>query len=434
MYNIDALKTVIAPLVGIRETQNLRGLAPVFTAPTSGIFTDDIHSLLNAENLYACTKEIEPPAIVTDWVEGTYSVGDYVRDPITQYAYKVLASDVSSDVRPALDLARYRLYFSEVMEQKFKASANKLVEGLVAKKKLTRSSKTLLQNSDLYAGVGRRTNTVTKVEGRFVGFALKAKRGRDTIIKIDKLGLDLTAPVTDLPFYVFHSSQQEPIQTLSITTTRSNSFSWVSLSASDVIYLRNYDLNYDRHGFFIMGYYEDDLVGAQAIKKDINLTNTPCGSCDPLNTSLFKNRQPFIEVKALSKTDLDNADPSLWDVGTSSLHYDTNWGLNANITVMCDITQILLENVEVFKRAFQVQLKKDLLELIAFSIEPTVVKNSSVQLARAALYGDPQNPAVKPVTTELEEALDELDFDFSDMQSGCLPCKSSKFAIQLKTI
>ena len=158
----------------------------------------------------------------------------------------------------------------EYLKERVDASIIKVFTKFSMFKKEMQTTKTILNSSAMFDGIARFNNTITN-ESKFVGFEIKLKESYGVSATIDRLGIQFNAIQTALPIYVFHSSQLNPIQTVTASTTVAGSMTWLTLSAP--IKLKYYSDDYDTGGMFYIGYYQDDVVG-MALQKDWNWKKT----------------------------------------------------------------------------------------------------------------------------------------------------------------
>ena len=193
--------------------------------------------------------------------------------------------NISNTIPETKDLEEY-------LQEKVDAGVVKVFNKFALWKKEMNSTKTILNSSAMFEGVARFSNSIAN-ESKFVGMKVKLKESYGVRAKIDRLGLQFTAAQTNLPIYVFHSSQESYVQRILVTTTKVNSMEWVTLS--EPINLSYYGAN-DVGGFYYIGYYQDDILG-QALKKDFNWTRFCAGCAGRQALKIWNTRLHFMEVE-----------------------------------------------------------------------------------------------------------------------------------------
>jgi hypothetical protein len=371
MFDLQKIADLCYNFVGIRDIPQSSDLA----TPTKGVFVEDINSLLTFDNIKKCLPE-QP------------STSGYV----------------------TLLEAKFKYWVSDVLSQ------------AVTTKKINNVTRTVLDRTSVYTGTAQLKNTIIN-RSKLVGFVVKAVKGKDTVIKISSIGLQTTLPQTDLPIYVFHSSQREPIQTLSITTVKSGSFQWVDLDEPIVL---NYyaDIEngktYDTGGFFFIGYHQDDLNGS-AIRKDINLLSPPCSTCDGgRNYKLWTQWSKFVAISTTEVSGVDKDNVELTDETRYGSSVGINYGMNLGLSVECDLTKFMIETLDNLLEPIKYRITVGLLQEMQLSQRDNVEQDKLKMPATLALYGNPDF-GDSGMVGKLKKAMEALDFDTSQLSSACMP-------------
>ena len=344
---------------------------------------------------------------ITDPVLLTTDSGLYYND-----YHPLIRMDVIENIIP--EGASLDTYLNEKVNQ----SSVKVLTAFSTMKKEMRSTKTIINSSAMFDGVGRLNNTVT-TEGRFVGFEIKLAESYGVKTVIDAIGLQFTSPQTGLNIYLFHTSQVDPIKTITATTTKSGSFEFLSLS--EPIELSYYNDTYDTGGFFYLGYFENDITG-QAIKKDFNWSRGVCGSCTGQNAvKIWNTRLNFMSVQPCFVMNTDLNGTQIFDVNDVVISNDNNWGVNFRTTIKCDLSTYFCENKLSFVEAMGQQVAYDILNDIKHSDRANRIVEVNRNMVIRDLEGDTSTNEMG-VAQKLKQAIKSLDFDFSKIDSPCLPC------------
>jgi hypothetical protein len=110
----------------------------------------------------------------------------------------------------------------------------------------------------------------------------------------------------------------------------------------------------------------------------------------------------------------------LWDETTEVLVNDSNFGINLQFSIQCDISNWLCQNTNVFAGALMQQVTVELLNQMAFSLRSNTLKERAAQLAASAL--DNQEGGQHGEAKKLTQAIAAMSFDLSRVNSICLPC------------
>lgn len=181
----------------------------------------------------------------------------------------------------------------------------------------------LLESKPLYHFQNDFSKKITNVSNRFVGYEVTLAKQEGIAITLNKLMTHFDG-VDTFNIYIYHSSQKSPIETISVTTQTD---SVKSETTSKILYYQN---DIYTGGTFYIGYYQDDL-GVQAYDRQYELA-------DIQNCFEFVYVKPIM-VDATSGTDI-------FDVNKVE-NASESWGLNFDLSVYNDWTQLLLDNKSV---------------------------------------------------------------------------------------
>ena len=292
---------------------------------------------------------------------------------------------------------------------------------LMTKKLSSHSIKTKLSDTQVFDSTARFSNIISK-RGRFLGWVFRPIKSEHTYHSITRIALQLTAPQASVPIYIYHSSQEEPIETRTVTITKSNSVEWSTL---DSPILMNY-ASHDYGGFYYIGYYEDDLnEGVSAIYKDYDLSVAPCGTCNMFNTKSYKDWSKYVSISTayVEASDLNNND--MVSVDKVNIENISNFGLNYRIETYCDITNFLVDNKNMVAPALQVRYAIDLLRYIEMSpLRANKVSDQMKDSSFVAINGQKSENnfiKVRGLIHDYEDYMKGLNLDMSKLDPVCLP-------------
>ena len=316
----------------------------------------------------------------------------------------------------------------DYLKEKVDTACLKVFKKFTSVKKEMRSTKTILNSSAMFDGVARFSQTILN-EKKFVGFRITLKDSYGVSAAIDRLGLQFNNQQTNLPIYVFHTSQIDPIQTVLATTVKSSSMEWLTLS--DPIKLDYYSDTYDTGGHFFIGYYQDDALGL-ALQKDFNFKNF-CGGCSGRNaTKIWNTRLDFMEVRPMYVSESNYTLFKMFDYQDIVITDDNNYGMNFATTISCDLSEYFCENKLIFSEAIGMQLAVDVLNDIVHSDRANRIAEVNRNMIIRNLEGDKETHE-EGLNVRLENEIRNLDFDFSKIDSPCLPA-SQRYGIKVQSI
>lgn len=280
-----------------------------------------------------------------------------------------------------------------------------------------------LAKSDVIFNVGRKVTSITN-ESRFCGIMFELNDNMGLTAIINRVGLYLTAAVSDLDLYLFHSSQDTAINDYQFTTTKTNSFSWQEIRIE-----LEYDINASgiTGGTWYLGYYQDDLATqtSQAIQyKAMNWIHGYCVGCgnkdwDARYKSISTRLSMcgfYVPAASLPGPKDEAFDPSVV-VKTNS----NNWGFNFNISVGCNLTQFWTDNRRTMANVIGLSVAMKVLEMMKYSSQINNVEEAVKIMIIRDLEGatDTKNP---PLNEKLADAIEALRLDEGNLNKDCIPC------------
>lgn len=207
--------------------------------------------------------------------------------------------------------------------------------------KITANESDLVQSVNLYPYEKAFNETLEK-RGRFVGFEFGQPRCLSMIGRIPWIELSFNEDVV-FDIHLFNSNRKDPIETKSVTASANES----------VIFDLGYfigDNDQFKGGNFYLGYFEDDLGTAKAIKKDYDLSNFQ------VSTKLFDVNPISLDVNG---TQIDVRNP---------ISESDTFGLNIGVDIYNDYTELIIRNKNMFWNAISYQMSEKVLSVLFTSV------------------------------------------------------------------
>lgn len=417
MIRIADIQDKMLHLVGWKQSYDLSDimLSSNITQTESGVYFQQIHPLLTLDNL----RSIAPDFQNFNWqvhdANKAYKSGEVVR--VDDSLYKAL-----QDVPAETDILDSEYWtetnpFSEWLEEKTKASIVKLVNKFINMKLADKATKSLIENKILFDGTGRLTNKI-KNRNKLVGFEIDTVRSKGVTVKIDKIGLQMTEPGS-YTLYIFHSSNPEPIYTLTFEKTKANSLEW--FKPKDDILLPYESINTDAGGSWYLVYKQSELPeNAQAVYKDRDWSTGPCKACSRSEFLAYQAWSRYIEIHPFYISEDEEFDPEIMN-----FTYDKNYGINLEVSAYCDLTDFIIKQRAMFQDVLSKQVAIDFLREFAYN--PNVRTNRhSINASKldilVELDGDSNSMRQSGLSYELDIALKALSISTQGLDRVCLPC------------
>lgn len=425
MYDIQRIQDEFMGLVGLRQSDN-----PEFDKLSDDIIKSSTnvliqHPLLNIENLDMCARNYGDYTYDSYSAGSEYEQGDRIKD--NGIVYESQEDDnigqSLTDTPWWLPISLLSLYLEDV----FRNGIDDVVNKMVNEKKLRREAKQLLDNVILYEGQGSKNDLIVN-DGSLVGFAIKLKYSRNLSAIVKRIGHQFSG-IGDFEIWVYHSSQvAEPIAVIDITHDKPASFQWTASTQK----LKSIDDSYDAGGeFYFM--YDQNLIPGQAVNKNrrFGWDRRPCGTCSGLDLRMWNLYSKYMTIRAikvpaanrvLPEGSDDSAPDQLWDINLQQ-YVDTNWGLNFELMVKCDLTDLLIQHKDTFAIALRDTITVKLMENLANSTRQNVAETKVAPKAMIAL----QDKAVGGgnLRADAERQIKTMDFEFSGFNDYCLPCNNA---------
>jgi hypothetical protein len=216
----------------------------------------------------------------------------------------------------------------------------------------------------LYKHENKFTETLTN-DTDFVGFEFDLCKRNDLALIINQLICEFDA-VNNVKILLFNSQVNALIDSETVTTVANTA----TYKAAD---WRLTDLKYG--GKWYIGYLRSGLT-AKAVKRNFDLANLP---------TFFDN----VGIRPIRVTG--------WNAETmfdpSQIRYESDtWGLNFNISLFNDFTELVKSNVNRFAKALQLQVCVNVLDIISNSVQSNRNERLSKANAMFELNGNKRNP------------------------------------------
>lgn len=416
MYNSAKVKEGLSGLVGFRQTHGTQ-FETLSTSLTDGVmfYLNDIHPMINIENLDACYKNAKQLGYEEWKVDKTYQAKERVRIGVLGFE-SLLDDNTGKD--PQTENSYWKLInvLSEQIELSIKSSIDKLLQAVFVRKKLNSLVKSVLDDFYLYDGRADFNNKNAN-NGRFVGFRISLNHLKDIAVNVGRISFQIDTPSPDLKLYVYNTSDPNPIKVIPIDYNQDRAVKWFDLEAVNLT---------SPDGDYIIGYYESDLpAGAQSIKKETNLVDMPyCSSCNGRDYQLFKKRSKYMSIQPFYVDASNLNGTELWDESVEVYQERNNYGMNLLMTASCDLTDFIIRNKTLFAETLANQAAADILLAMQYSTNDNQLNQKIKAELNYALYGNKENYN-KGLIADTEKSIGALSFDLSSLNPVCLPCNET---------
>lgn len=426
MVRIQEIQEGLLHLIGWRQSYDASDgvISEALTQSESGLYYQDAHPLLTLQNLQSIAPDFSNISYPAHSTEETYAKGVVVTDSDKHYkSLKAVPENIQiTDTEYWIETNP----FSEWLETKTKACITKAISCYVNEKVAKGTYKTLCEKKTLFDGTGRIYDTI-KNKNNLVGFEIVPIRAKGVTTKINRIGLQFSEP-GDYTILVMHSSLMEPYYQETFTKRIGNNIEW--FTPSQELYLPYETDEIDAGGSWYICYVQSQLpTGSQAIRKSRDWSKGPCNECSRHEYETWRIWSKYIEVHPFYVNEelvpVVDEQVQLWDVENNLYDYSTNYGLNLDITVACDMTDFIIEQRQMFTDYLSKSLAIDFLREFAYN--PNVRTNRhSINASRPdILYeidGDSSSMKKSGLSYQLELASKAIQVSTEGVDRVCLPC------------
>lgn len=432
MYRLKTILDSLRPVVGWRQgyTESDK-ISPDLTRSESGLLFQEANPMLTLRAMNA----VLPQGLMSsfpDWNRIlTYHKGDKVKHNGKIW---MMSADMSRGVEPAnaafnedynddFDSNTWNEYniLSSFLDARTDAGIKKVITRFVQDKVTNYETKSIIDRRTLFDGAGR-LNERLESRGKLVGFEINPIRSGAVTMRLEKLGIQFTGNTGDITFYLFHSSSALPVWSKTVKYTKTNgTFMWFDLGEVDLPY-RSDDTNAGGSWYFV--YNQKELPPyMDAINFTRDWSKGPCPTCNRGDAQLFREMGKYYTISPFLVDIPDNWDHTLWDISQNVYTNTSNYGINLQFSIGCDLTDFFVQNRMMFAPVIQKQVAVDCLRELALNPEVNVNRVQANAGRNDILYEtDGNGQGVKGLTGELEKAYKALEFDTQGMDRICLTC------------
>ena len=319
--------------------------------------------------------------------------------------------------------------FSEWIDAKIDGSIRRMVHNFISTKLVKGETRLMCEHKCLFEGAGRFVDR-EKNKNNLVGFEINSTRSRGVTTKIEKIGLQFTKKGL-YKLYLMHSSCIDPIRTITLEKKSDSSFEWFEV---ENLYLPYSSDNISPGGSWYLCYDQSELPeGSEAIIKNKDWSKEPCNSCSRSEYISWKAWSKYLEIHPLSvnKENISKnagGEPQMWDPFYNLYNYASNYGINLEVSVDCDITEVLVQNASAFDEVLGLQIVVDWLSEFMYNANARTnrnIMNASKTDIILALEGDKSQVSTQNLMTRLERAYKSVNVAFDNMDRVCMACTNN---------
>ena len=367
MYNHSTLSTELIGVVGWRQNADPSGVQlTALTSSSSGLYFNDIHPALTFDNLVSIAPQF-------DLIDS--------------------------------DPAAVNTAFTTWLTQKTEAGIKKAISAWISHKVKTRTAKNLLNDAQLFRTTGHIQDTDAN-ESKVVGIEITPRRHKGIVTRIRRIALQLTDNQS-VTVSLFHSHSTAAVGTpLVASYTASGGVQWFEVADDWIL---------NPEGSYWIEYDQRDITGNSINGlRDYNYDNR--------GATYYPGNKFFQSVSFANP----GTDAALWDISQNEYSLSTNYGLNVELDVRCDYTDLITDQKHLFADLIGYAVAMLLVRELGFNPSARVNRNESMMSGPQLNYeviGDSQGRDDFSLFGHFKAELDNVSFDDTDISKDCLPCR-----------
>lgn len=423
MYRLKEIQKGLRNLVGWEQAYDpAKRIDEELTKSESGITYQGAHPLMTLDNIASIIpQDFELQYAVWD-INAAYRKGDKV---LHGGALWCAMQDNAATEPESGAVWQKCSVVSAYLERLVDNGIASVVQNFITDKQLSRETRSLLERRTFFDGAGRLAATIEN-RSNLVGFEIVPVRSMGVTTHIDRIGLQMTGGTGVVRMYVFHSSQVEPIDTFDLEYTKTNGgFMWFDVD----LYLPYISDGNNSGGAWFICYNQDELPdGMRAINVSKDWSREPCGTCNIGSIEQWRELTKYLQVSPFArKAPTTFAEfPEMWDITENRYTNTLNYGLNAEVSVGCDLTDFIIRQRSIFANVLQKQVAVNALRTMAMNPDVRVNRNQSNVSRMDVLYEIDGNTEGRPsgLGYELKQAYKALNIDTDGIDRICLACQN----------
>lgn len=426
MIRLQEIQTALLPVVGWQQDYNPQNqIDDDLTQSESGLTFQGAHPLCTLANIRAIMPD-DYLYQYPEWNGATvYAVGQKARkDSVVWVAQYPNTNSAPGDSNP--NWRRYNMV-SDFVRNLTVNGINTAVQTFLQEKQLQQETRNLMERRTFFDGAARLAATITPT-GKLVGFEIVPVRAMGVTTKIERIGLQMVGATGTVRLYLFHSSQVHPMRTIDVEfTNTSGGFQW--FTPAEPLYLPYIADGNDSGGAWFLCYNQNELpAGMRALNVSKDWSVEPCQTCLGGSIESWRQMTKYLQVSPFGiHAPADFRDyPEMFDIGEIGYTNTMNYGLNAEISVGCDLTDFIISQRAIFATVIQKQVAANVLRTVAMNPDVRVNRNQVNTTRDQILYeldGVPTGRA-SGLGYELKQAYKALSFDTRGLDRVCLQCNN----------
>ena len=425
MLQLDKIKEKFLPLVGWRQPYDIAEQLQdtELLDSVSGLYYNDAHPLLTYQNVKA-VMPLDYISRYPAWKNNVaYNKGDKVHKG--EDVFIALAANTGND--PAHSATYWQTWnmMNDFLRDLTEAQIATFIQEFLTMKSLLKESKPLLEQRTFFDGAGR-LNASLPNGGYLVGFEITPVRSAGVTAKIDKIGLQMVGGTGNVHIYLFHSSQPYPIYDEVFNYTNNGGFQW--FRPSEEWFMPYTSDSTDAGGSWFLLYNQNQLPhGMEGVNVSKDWSREPCGTCNIGTIQAWRELTKYLQLSPFKYPAPSSfgEQPTMFDVQDIIYTNTSNYGMNVEVSVGCDLTEWIVGQRNMFATALQKQVAVNVLRMMAMNPDVRVNRYQS-NVSKQDIIDEIDGSITRKtygIGLDLERALKAIDLDTQGLDRVCLTCQ-----------
>jgi hypothetical protein len=412
LYNPTTVKKGLVGTVGWKNNRDSQGTTQLkyLTSGTSGMFFNDVSPLLTFRNVESIADRDTNNSTVAKHDTGGSIVHavDEVVEGTDHKIYVCTLGHTGDQAPPNTTYWKETNLFTEWLREKTEASILMAVSDWYNKKFMNFTANSLVENKQLFKTAPKLENTTNDVDGITVGMEIAPRLSRNIKLSLHEVGFIFNG-TPSFTLYLYKAGTSAAIQTKAVTITTANTEEWITL---------DWDIYGDSTYWLVY-----NVTGPDPVNGVLSYDQRGGGR------TLFSTGK-FAGIKAFQLPS-GVAETSMWDLSKNVYTISDNYGINLRYSVYCDYTNLIVQQKHIFSRLIAHRVANDMIRTFALNPDAKLDRNTvNLEYDKVMFELTGTEDSRIGLMKEYSAILNGIQFDTTDIDTLCLPCRRRRGMIK----
>ncbi len=404
MFNAQTIEDTFIPMVGVRKNDDPQAannpMGDLLTA-SSGLYLNDIHSLLTTNNLSSISPKFDTFTYTAWSALTTYAKGDIATSSGSYYV-SLQNSNLNQAVGDLTAYWRKTNPFNEWLRSRMSSAWLEFLHDWFNMKFENQTARNLIADDQVLNFPGNKSEAIGDTD-RYLGWMIVPYPRMGVTIKIDRICMTML------------SSENLTVRLYKNGIATGDVVNFTGTGHPHPLW-KQAGWTLERGNYYYVAYDRNTLSAATPVNGLVNVVKNW-----PDNYFPGRHRR-FAEVCAFQTDDLTS---DLTDERTNT----NNFGLNLTMSARCDYTEFIVDQKDLFVHAGRMKLGIAFLSELMSNPNARINGDQLNAEQKAEIYfainGSPKEKTATGLVADFRRALNSISFDMPGLQHECLPCTQS---------